>query len=74
MYLGNTHVGEGGDGVSVQGAEGYLVEVDEAKLGDAGSRERGGGVGPDTTDADDYDKGIAELLEAFGSEENPVSR
>jgi hypothetical protein len=51
-----------------------LIEVDEAKLGDAGSRERGGGVGPDTTDADDYDEGIAELLKAFGSKEYTVPR
>lgn len=74
MYLGDAHVGEGGDGVSVQRAERHLVEVDEAELGDAGSRERGGGVGPDAADADDYDKGIAELLEAFGAEEYAVPR
>lgn len=51
-----------------------MVEVDEAELGDARSRERGGGVGPDAPDADDYDKGTAELLEAVGAEEYTVSR
>lgn len=74
MYLGDAHVGEGGDSVSVQRAERYLVEVDEAEFGDAGSRERGGGVGPNAADADDDDKGIAELFEAFGAEEYSVSR
>ena len=64
-YLGRADVCERGYRVAVQGAEGHLVEVDEADFATAGTRQGGCCVGADAAAADDDDKGVAQLGEAF---------
>lgn len=73
VHLGGADVGEGRNGVAVEGGEGHLVEVDETKVGAAGAGEGGGCVRAHAAAADHDDEGGAEFGEAGVSEEDAVS-
>jgi hypothetical protein len=72
-YLGRSDICEGCYRVAVQGAEGHLVEVDEADFATAGTRQGGCCVGADAAAADDDYEGVAQFGEAFVCQEDAVA-
>lgn len=72
LYLGKPHVRQCCNRMPVQATQRDLVEVDQPQLRDAGPSERGCGVAADAATADHDHERVAQLIEAFGREEDAV--
>lgn len=74
LHLGQPHVRQCCHRVSVQAAQGHLVEVDQPQPRDAGPGERRCRVAADAAAAHHDHEGAAQLVEPLGGQEDAVPR
>jgi hypothetical protein len=71
--FGYTNIGESRDCMSIQRAQGDLVEIYQSKSSNAGASKRSRSMRSDTTAADHDDKSLADFGEAIICEKDAIS-